>query len=419
MFVENAFPNDTRVKNEADALTAAGYSVTVVGMRKKQQPFSEVVDGIQVYRIPRLELFNKTPLENPTFFQRVWIKLKSLIGYVSEYVYFTSACFTMSIYVAFKHGFDVIHAHNPPDTLFLVALPHKLLGKKYIFDHHDLCPELYRSRYGAGNDFLARVLQLVEWGNLKLADVTIATNESYKQIQMERGGRKPESIFIVRNGPNRTRMTTVAPSERLRKMDRKILCYIGSLNPQDGVDYLLRALKHLVYDLNRKDFYCVIIGNGDSLQDLRDLSAQLKLDGYVELTGYISDRELQEYLSASDICMDPDPSSPLNDVSTWIKVMEYMAYGKPIVSFDLKETRFSAQDAGLFVPCNDEMAFAKATATLMDDPELRAKMGKFGRERVENELQWSVVSKNLIAAYASLVKKSSSPVTTSVEAQRS
>ena len=206
-------------------------------------------------------------------------------------------------------------------------------------------------------------------------------------------------------------MTAVAPSERLRKMNRQILCYIGSLNPQDGVDYLLRSLKHLVYDLNRKDFYCVIIGNGDSLQDLRDLSSQLKLDGYVELTGYISDRELQEYLSASDICMDPDPSSPLNDVSTWIKVMEYMAYGKPIVSFDLKETRFSAQDAGLFVPCNDEMAFAKATAILMDDPELRAKMGKFGRERVENELQWSVVSKNLIAAYASLVKKSSSPVT--------
>ena len=419
MFVENAFPNDTRVKNEADALTAAGYSVTVVGMRKKLQPFSEVVDGVQVYRIPRLELFNKTPLENPTFFQRVWTKLKSLLGYVSEYVYFTSACFAMSIYVWFKHGFDVIHAHNPPDTLFLVALPYKLLGKKYSFDHHDLCPELYRSRYGAGNDFLARMLQLVEWGNLKLADVTIATNESYKQIQMERGGRKPESIFIVRNGPNRTRMTAVAPSERLRKMDRKILCYIGSLNPQDGVDYLLRSLKHLVYDLNRKDFYCVIIGNGDSLQDLRDLSAQLKLDSYVELTGYISDRELQEYLSASDICMDPDPSSPLNDVSTWIKVMEYMAYGKPIVSFDLKETRFSAQDAGLFVPCNDEMAFAKATATLMDDPERRAKMGKFGRERVENELQWSVVSKNLIAAYASLWQKRNSPVAAPVEVQRS
>src|SRR5882672_7616003 len=192
MFVENSFPQDTRVKNEADALTAAGYAVTVVALRKASQLRSEQVDGIQVYRLPRLELFSKTPCENPTLAQRIWLKLKSVLGYVSEYVYFTSACFAMSVYVAFKHGFDVIHAHNPPDTLFLVALPYKLLGKKYIFDHHDLCPELYRSRYGAKHDLVASMLQLVEWGNLKLADVTIATNESYKQIQMDRGGRKPE-----------------------------------------------------------------------------------------------------------------------------------------------------------------------------------------------------------------------------------
>ena len=402
MFVENAFPNDTRVKNEADALTAAGHKVIVVGLRKKSQPRSEVVDGVLVYRLPRMELFQKTPCENPTFFQRVWLKIKSLVGYVSEYVYFSSACFLMSIYVAFKHGFDVIHAHNPPDTLFVVALPWKLFGKKFVYDHHDLCPELYRSRYGVKHDFVATVLQWVEWCNLKLADVTIATNESYKQIQIERGGRKPESVFIVRNGPNKGRMQIAQPSKRLREMQKKILVYIGSLNPQDGVDYLLRSLKHLAHDLKREDFHCVVIGSGDSLEDLRDLAKQLKLNGHVELTGYVSDKDLQEYLAAADICVDPDPSSPLNDVSTWIKVMEYMACGKPIVSFDLKETRYSAQDAGLFVPCNDEMAFAEATAKLMDDAALREKMGRFGRERVEKELQWSVVSKNLVAAYASL-----------------
>jgi glycosyltransferase involved in cell wall biosynthesis len=402
MFVENAFPNDTRVKNECDALTEAGYAITVVALRKKGQSRSELVNGVRVYRLPRLELFQKTPRENPTLLQRVWLKLKSLLGYVSEYVYFTSACFGMSVYVALKHGFDVIHAHNPPDTLFLVALPWKLLGKKYIFDHHDLCPELYRSRYGAAHDFLARALQWVEWGNLKLADVTIATNESYKQIQIQRGGRKPETIFVVRNGPNRNRMQMSRPSNRLRDMQKKILVYIGSLNPQDGVDYLLRSLKHLVHDLKRDDFHCVIIGSGDSLEDLRGLATQLGLNGHVELTGYISDQELQENLAAADICVDPDPSSPLNDVSTWIKVMEYMACGKPIVSFDLKETRYSAQDAGLFVPPNDELAFARATARLMDDGELREKMGRFGRDRVEKELQWLVVSKNLVAAYASL-----------------
>lgn len=402
MFVENVFPNDTRVRNECDALTEAGYAITVVALRKQGQPRSELVNGVRVYRLPRLELFQKTPRENPTFLQSVWLKVKSLLGYLSEYVYFTSACFVMSIYVACKHGFDVIHAHNPPDTLFVVALPWKLLGKKFIFDHHDLCPELYRSRYGTRHDLLARVLQWVEWGNLKLADVTIATNESYKQIQIARGGRKPETIFVVRNGPNRFRMHMPAPSRRLRESGRKVLVYIGSLNPQDGVDYLLRSLRHLVHDLKREDFHCIIIGSGDSLEDLRELKQQLQLNGHVELTGYISDQELQEYLAAADICVDPDPSSPLNDVSTWIKVMEYMAYGKPIVSFDLKETRFSAQAAALFVPCNDELAFAKAIAQLMDDEPLRQKMGRFGRERVEKELQWSVVSRNLVAAYASL-----------------
>jgi len=402
MFVENAFPNDTRVRNECDALTEAGYAITVVALRKPGQPRSEVVNGVQVYRLPRLELFQKTPRENPTFLQRITLKIKSLLGYVSEYVYFTGACLVMSVYVAFKHGFDVIHAHNPPDTLFVVALPWKLLGRKYIFDHHDLCPELYRSRYGTRHDLLARLLQWVEWGNLKLADVTIATNESYKQIQIERGGRKPETIFVVRNGPNRYRMQIPAPSRRLRESGKKILVYIGSLNPQDGVDYLLRSLRHLVYDLKREDFHCVIIGSGDSLEDLHELKQQLRLNGHVELTGYISDSELQENLAAADICVDPDPSSPLNDVSTWIKVMEYMACGKSIVSFDLKETRYSAQDAGLFVPCNDELAFAKAIVRLMDDEPLRQKMGRFGRERVEKELQWSVVSRNLVAAYSSL-----------------
>lgn len=402
MFVENAFPNDTRVKNEADALTKAGIAVTVVGMRKKGQSRFEVVDGVNVYRLPRLELFQKTPTENPTLWQKIMLKVKSLLGYASEYLYFSSACLCMSVYVAFKHGFDVIHAHNPPDTLWVAALPWRLVGKKYIFDHHDLCPELYRSRYGTKHDFTATVLQWLEWVNLKLANVTIATNESYKAIQIERGGRKPESIFVVRNGPNQKRMAAAKPTARLREMNKTILVYIGSLNPQDGVDYLIRSLKHLVYDLKREDFYCVIMGNGDSLQDLRDMTVTLKLEKFVELTGWISDEDLQANLAAADICMDPDPSSPLNDVSTWIKVMEYMAASKPIVTFDLKETRYSALDAALYVPCNDEMAFAKATVQLMDDPALRDKMSRYGRERVERELQWSVVSKNLVAAYESL-----------------
>jgi glycosyltransferase involved in cell wall biosynthesis len=402
MFVENEFPDDPRPKNECDVLTEAGYSITIVALKKQGQPRSETVDGVKVYRIPRLELFTKLPIDNPTLIQRVLIRLKSILGYISEYIYFTSACFFLSLYIAFKRGFDIIHAHNPPDTLFLVALPYKLIGKKYIFDHHDLCPELYQSRYRAARDIVARILQWIEWANLKLADITIATNESYKQIHVRRGGRNPDTVVVVRNGPNQNRMQIPKPSRRLCQMNKTILCYIGSLNPQDGVDYLLRSMKHLLYDLKREDFHCVIIGSGDSLGELRKLAAKLDLNGHVELTGYISEKELKETLAAADICVDPDPSSPLNDLSTWIKIMEYMAYGKPIVTYDLKETRFSAQDAAVYVEPNREDKFAEAVAQLMDQPDKRKKMGEFGRKRVEDELQWLKVGKNLITAYERL-----------------
>jgi glycosyltransferase involved in cell wall biosynthesis len=188
-------------------------------------------------------------------------------------------------------------------------------------------------------------------------------------------------------------------------MGKYILCYIGCLNPQDGVDYLLRSLRDLVFKLNRRDFYCIIIGSGDSLEDLRALAVELGLDNYVEFTGFIPDGDLLRNLSAADICVDPDPSSPLNDVSTWIKIMEYMTFGKPIVSYDLNETRFSAQNAALYVDPNNEMEFAKGIATLMDRPDLRHIMGGCGRQRVERELQWDVVGQNLLRAYEELLAR--------------
>jgi glycosyltransferase involved in cell wall biosynthesis len=403
MLVENAYPNDTRVRNEAETLSAAGYKVTVVGVRRKSQCAQEVVDGVQVYRIPNLELFKKTPIRNPTRWQQMIARAQYVIGYMAEYVYFTAACLLMSLYVGWKHGFDVIHVHNPPDTLWVVALPWKVLGRKrFIFDHHDVSPELYRSRYAVSYGLMARALKAIEWVNLKFADVTIATNESYKDIAIARGGRSAETVFVVRNGPSAERMQSSPPRWSLRESGKKILVYVGSLNPQDGVDYLLRSLRYLKHDHRRDDFTCIIIGSGDSFDDLRKLARELHLDGTVQFRGYVSDQELQETLAAADICMDPDPASPLNNVSTWIKIMEYMAYSKPIVSFDLKETRYSAAEAAVYVPPNDERAFAEATARLMDDPPLRERMGHFARERVEQQLQWSVVGKNLLAAYASL-----------------
>jgi len=405
MLVENYFPQDTRVKNEADLLTNAGYHVSVIALRTKGQPRREIVDGIEVYRVPHLELFKKTATAGLTTAALFLLKLRASLVYLMEYCYFTVACLLVTSYVFVRRGFDVIHAHNPPDMLFIVAIPFKLLGKKFVFDHHDLCPELYRSRYKTQEGFYTELLRLFEWCSLKLADIVIATNESYKKVQTERAHKDPRDIFVVRNGPSQIRMTPVAPSRRLRGMNKSILCYVGSLNPPDGVDYLLRSLRHLLRGLKRSDFHCVIMGTGDSLEDLRDLAGNLQLNGFVELTGFVSDEDLQANLAAADICVDPDPSSPLNDVSTWIKVMEYMASAKPIVTFDLKETRFSARDAAIYVEPNKETEFAKAIAQLMEQPELQKKMGAYGRRRVEDELQWAKVGKNLLTAYETLLVK--------------
>ena len=403
MWVENQFPQDTRVTNEARLLADAGYKVAVIALRKQGQAARETWNGIEVYRVPTLELFKKTVAGNGSRLSLLSVRLKSFLGYVVEYLYFTSACLVVSTCIFVRRGFDVMHAHNPPDTLFLVAVPFKLIGKQFVFDQHDLCPELYRSRYSATEGFYTRFLRVFEWCSLKLADITIATNESYKQIQIERANKNPADVFVVRNGPNQMRMTPAAPSARLKGMNKSILCYVGSLNPQDGVDYLLRSLRHLMHGLKRSDFYCVIMGTGDSLQDLRDLAGNLQLNGCVELTGFISDEDLQANLAAADICVDPDPSSPLNDVSTWIKVMEYMAAAKPIVTFDLKETRFSARHAAIYVKPNNETEFAEAIAQLMDQPELRKQMETYGRRRVEDELQWAKVGNNLLTAYETLL----------------
>src|SRR5258705_1330773 len=259
MLVEYPYPEDSRVRNEATLLMSFGYQISVISVKKGDQKTVEVVNGVHVYRVPPLEIFKKTGSRNPGWIGTLLLKLKSFLGYVAEYCYFTAACFIMACYVFVKRGFDVIHAHNPPDTLFAVALPFKLLGKKFIFDHHDLCPELYMSRYRTQGGILVRLLKMTEWCNLKLADVVIATHESYKAGQIVRAKKNTDRIFVVRNGPDQRRMTVVDPSPHLKAMRKCILCYVGSLNPQDGVDYLLRSLHHLRHDFNRDDFHCVIM----------------------------------------------------------------------------------------------------------------------------------------------------------------
>jgi glycosyltransferase involved in cell wall biosynthesis len=405
MLVENNFPADTRVRNEAFTLAANGLRVTVIALRGNGEKAREVLDGVTVYRVPRLTLFDKLPHANAGIVARLLRRIMVLVGYIAEYAYFTSACLLLSLYIAVRERFNVVHAHNPPDTLAIVTGVLKLLGKKSVFDHHDLSPELYLSRYKTNESVVTAGLRVFERLSVRLADVVVATNESYKAIDIERNGADPSRVYVVRNGPNLARVRLVEPDARLRAMGKTILGYVGAMNPQDGVDYMLRALAILKNELGRRDFFCVIIGDGDSRHALEEEARALGLTDEVWFTGFVPDADMVRYLSTADICLDPNPSSPLNDVSTWIKVMEYMALEKPLVSFDLKETRTSAGEAALFVPPNNEADFARAVARLMDDPALRQSMGRCGRERVLSDLRWDVTSRNLISAYEFLLKR--------------
>jgi glycosyltransferase involved in cell wall biosynthesis len=405
MLVENNFPADPRVRNEAYTLAGAGYPVTVIALRKAGEKSCEDVNGVRVYRVPTLTVFKKLGGARGAL-GRVLGLVQAGVGYVSEYLYFTGACFLWSLYVALRWGVDVVHAHNPPDTLFVVGAFYRLLGKRFVFDHHDLSPELYLARFRNGQekrDLIYKTLLALEKLSLRTANIAIATNESYKETQIQRGYMDKQNVFVVRNGPDLRRVKVVPRDPTLLAMGKCILCYIGIMNPQDGVDYMLRALQHLAFTLERKDFFCVAIGTGDAFEALQMMTERLGLKDYVRFPGFVSDEELVRYLSTADICLDPNPSNPLNDVSTWIKVMEYMAVGKPTVSFDLKETRVTAQEAALYVTPNDELAFAQQVAFLMDRPDLRQQMGAFGRRRVEEELAWEVVSHQLLRAYSSLI----------------
>jgi glycosyltransferase involved in cell wall biosynthesis len=400
MFLENRYPLDTRVRNEAETLTKAGYRITVIALRGKSESKKEVVNGVTVYRIPEINLFSKSHKDNPSALEMAIYRIKAIVGYIYEYFYFTIFSFWISLYVLFKDGFDSIHCHNPPDTLFLSGIFYRIIGKKFVFDHHDLSPELYLSRFEIKKeDFLYKILLFTEKLNLKFANVVIATNESYRDIDVKRGKIDKDKVFIVRNGPNLERVYLVPPDEELRKKGKIILGYLGTMGPQDGVDYLLRSLQYLVYEIGRTDFYCVIIGQGDSLEDLKTMARDLKLNDFVWFTGWIPHEDMLRYLSTVDICLDPNPSNPLNDVSTWIKVMEYMALGKPTISFSLKETRFTARDAAYYVSPNKVDEYARGILELMNNKNMRDEMGKVGKKRIQEDLNWSIVSGNLLSAY--------------------
>ncbi len=386
MLVQNtSYPQDARVRHEAGALTEAGYQVSVISPALPGQPWRETLDGVSVYRFPL------PPAGN------------GFLGYLLEYGYSMLMVCIVSLFVLFRQGFDAIHAANPPDTLALVAAGYKLLGKRFVYDHHDLAPEMYYARFpGRGNRLVHFTLVLLEKLSCRLADRVIATNESYKTMEMQRGGVPAERIAVVRNGPDLKRWQSVPADPAIRQNGKATIAYLGVMGFQDGVDYLLRVLHHLVRDLRRTDFSCLLIGGGDAFPDLQTLTRQLALEEYVRFTGYLFDEDLVRTLSAADICVDPAPSNPYTDRSTMMKVLEYMALAKPMVVFDLPEHRFSAGQAAVYVTPNDERAFARELAMLMDDPVRRQAMGAYGRSRVERKLAWQYSVPKLLEAYSRL-----------------
>jgi glycosyltransferase involved in cell wall biosynthesis len=382
IIVENLpVPFDRRVWQQARALRDAGAEVSIISPIGKGYEQREVVlEGIRIYRHP-------LPAEG-----------NGWAGFFLEY----AAALVHETWLAWKillrHGFDTIHACNPPDLIFLVALPFKLIGKRFIFDHHDINPELFEAKFGK-RGVLWRCLCLVEWLTFKTADVVISTNESYKAIAHRRGGRKAEDVFVVRSGPDLSRVRPVAPDRSLAAGHRFLVGYVGVMGEQEGIDLLLEAVDHLVKVKGRTDIKFMLVGGGPSLEHLKTLSHKMGLADYVTFTGRAPDELLFRVLSSADICVNPDRVNPMNDKSTMNKILEYMAFGKPIVQFDVTEGRTSAQDASLYARANDPIDFADKIEELLADPERRAAMGAIGRRRIERELAWTYEVPKLIAAY--------------------
>ncbi len=377
-------PFDRRVWQEATTLRDAGYAVSIIcPTGKGYEKTFESLDGIEIFRYRLAEA-------------------DGVAGYLLEYSAALAFTFLLSWKVFFRKGFDVVHACNPPDLFFLIGGFWKLFGKKFLFDHHDANPELYEAKFGKRGAFW-KLMVLLEKLTFKTADVSLATNESYKRIALTRGGMPAEKVFVVRSGPSLERMKIGFHDENLKQGKKYLVGYVGVMGRQEGIDYLLRAAAHIVHDLGRNDVHFGLVGGGTSLDEMQRLATELGLDDYVTFTGRVPDAEMLAMLNTADVCVNPDVANEMNDISTMNKVMEYMALGKPMVQFDLAEGRFSAQEASLYARRNNALDFALKIIELLDDEEKRKAMGAFGRRRVVEELEWRHEVPKLLAAYETLV----------------
>ena len=385
IIVENLpVPFDRRVWQESLALAAAGAEVSVICPKGKgYEAEEEDLEGVHIYR-------HALPPDGD-----------SAVGYLREY---GSALFhqtRLACKVFAGRGFDVVHGCNPPDLIFLVALPFKAIGKRFVFDHHDINPELYEAKFNK-RGFFWRLLVLFERMTFFFADVVISTNESYRRIAIERGRKSPDRVFIVRSGPDLRRVKMAPVDPRWKKGRRYLAGFVGVIGDQEGIDLLLAAVKHLVFDMGRKDIQFVLVGDGPSRKRMETLSVEMALADYVTFLGRAPDAELFSVLSSADICVNPDRVNPMNNLSTMNKILEYMAMKKAMVQFDVVEGRVSAGDASLYAKPNDPIDFADKIVELLADPKRCARMGEIGRARIEDELSWSRQVPKLVKAYETL-----------------
>src|SRR5947208_2569821 len=392
MLVENLpVPSDRRVWSEATALRDQGFQISIIcpkGSTQHGEPYI-CIEDIHIYRYGLPE-----PEGN------------KYIAYFIEYGVAILATFLLSLKVLFRHGFDVIHAANPPDLFFLIGLFYRLFGKKYVFDQHDLAPEMFlvkfHGRLTSTRMLVHKLLLFFEWCSYHVANYVIVTNLSQKSNATQRGRCSPGKVFVVRNGPDLKRLKPVAPETDLKRGRRYLLAYIVVMGQQGGMEYALHALHELVHKRGREAVALVLMGDGDHAATLRRLAHELELDSYVNFTGWTESRDIVRYLTVADVGLSPDPQNGLNEFSTMIKTMEYMAMGKPVVAFDLTETRFSAQGAALYARPNMVKDFADKIETLLNDEELRSKLGAYGRKRIEEELRWEVSKERLLLMYKQL-----------------
>jgi glycosyltransferase involved in cell wall biosynthesis len=376
-------PFDRRVWLEATSLTEAGYAVSVICPKAKGYTASfETLEGVAIHRygLP--------------------IDAQGAVGFVVEFAWCFLRSFMKSVRIAVAgRGFDVIHACNPPETFWLLGRFWRLFGKRFLFDHHDLSPEMYAAKFGRDSGPMHKGLLFLERMTFRSADVVITTNESHKRIAQDRGGLAPEDVFVVRSGPDVGRFKVYAADPTWKSGKSFLLVYLGEMCKQDGVDHLVRAVRILREDLQRDDVHAVFVGGGPEQPMIRAYAAEQGVGDICTFTGRVSDEELCRILSSADLAVDPDPKTDWSDKSTMNKIMEYMFFGLPIVSYDLTEHRVSAQAAALYVEPNSERALAEGVSALLDDPGRRARMSRYGARRVHEKLVWQHSVPPLLAAY--------------------